>query len=81
MQNNLTKEEASDLKSLTDRLIECELNLAKAQMIRIEAARQLDNFVHRLQFPEPKVQVRRLPGPTRNSQGALDGTSSKKPIS
>jgi hypothetical protein len=58
MQNNMTKEEAADLKALTDRLVECELALAKAQFVRNDAARNLENFVHRLQFPGPKVRVR-----------------------
>lgn len=59
MQNNMTKEEAADLKSLTDRLVECELALAKAQIVRNDAARILESFVHRLQYPGPKVRLRK----------------------
>lgn len=48
----LTKEQASDLKSHTDRLVETELQLHIAKTKRNQAENNLNSFVHSLQFPK-----------------------------
>mgnify|MGYP001594282086 FL=1 len=48
----MTKEQASDLKSLTDRLVVCELEHQRATFALDEAKAKLANFVHFLQYPK-----------------------------
>jgi hypothetical protein len=59
MKSPLSNEDSADLKSLTSRLVECEVALLKATMIRDDAKRNFENFTHRLQFPGPRVRVRK----------------------
>lgn len=47
----LSKEDASDLKSFHERAVECALTLQKAQFAKDQADRNLESFMHGLQYP------------------------------
>lgn len=48
----MSKEEASDLRSLIDRVVQCSLQVVEAQRNLKEAEQKLNAFLHRQEFPE-----------------------------
>lgn len=51
----MTKDEASDLRSLIERAEECGLDLQRAQLAKVQADSNLASMLHRLQYPQQKA--------------------------
>lgn len=51
----MTKSEASDLRSLIDRVKQATLDQKMAVLAHEQASRNLENFLHTLEYPANKV--------------------------
>lgn len=57
----LTKDEASDLQSAIDRLLETSVEQKMAELRRADAKRVLDNVLHGLSHPKPLTATATAP--------------------